>query len=122
MYQKSYDTAKWILGIVTIAGWLVLAAGIIASVSSFFGGGDPNLTVMTVGPALLTSGLVLLAASQVWLVVLDEVDISDANRAVLGEIADSQDVNLQPTATASAASTPSQMRTEPKLRHGQDDG
>ena len=115
MYQKSYDTAKWILGIVTIAGWLVLAAGIIASVSSFSGGGEPNLTVITLGAALLTSGLVLLAASQVWLVVLDEVDISDANRVVLGEISEAQGVDPICTAIAPANDAPSPKGTEPTL-------
>lgn len=122
MYEKTYGTARLVLGIVAISGWLVLAVGVIAIVSSFFAGGEPNLTMMMAGIAMLASGLVLVAASQVSFAILDQADISRANLAVLRKIADAQGVNLQSPATAPATSAPSQMRAEPKLRHGKDAG
>ncbi|MEI4197321.1 hypothetical protein [Roseovarius sp. E0-M6] len=126
MYEKSYGTARLVLGIVAITGWIIIVIGLIALVSSFAGRGALNWQVMIPGVVMLVSGLVLLATSQVSFAVIDQADISRANLLVLQRLAEAQGVSLQSKGKTAAgktvtSSTSSPARKEPTLRSDDDD-
>lgn len=56
MYEKSYGTARLVLGIVVVTGWIVIAVGLIALVTSLSVLGGPNWGVMMPGIVMLVSG------------------------------------------------------------------
>ena len=122
MYEKSYGTARLVLGIAAIVGWVVIVVGLIALVSSFLGKGAPNWMVIMPGIVMVASGLVLVATSQVSFAVVDQADISRASLVVIRKIAEAQGVILQSTGTKLAASKSSANRKEPTLRPGEDGG
>ena len=122
MYEKSYGTARLVLGIVVVTGWIVIAVGLIALVTSLSVLGGPNWGVMMPGIVMLVSGLFLVATSQVSFAVLDQADISRANLVMLRKLVDAQGLPLQSKVPTPVATPASKTRKEPTLRSGEDSG
>jgi hypothetical protein len=120
MYEKSYGAARLVLGIVALAGWIVIVVGLIALVSSFGGRNGAAWQIMMPGIIMLASGLLLVATSQVSFAVLDQADISRANLLILRKLAEAQGVSLQSNGATQSNSTSRTERKEPTLRSDED--
>jgi hypothetical protein len=76
MYANSYKTARSLLGFITLVGWIVFAAGVIAVLAALGGEGLPWMILLPSGLANIVLGLILVAITQVSVAVLDQADIS----------------------------------------------
>lgn len=83
MYEKSYETARKLLGFIALVGWVVVGAGAIAVIYALNELGEARgpadfFLLMGLGQGLIgiVSGLVLVAITQVSVAVLDQADIS----------------------------------------------
>jgi len=115
MFQKSYGTARGVLGFMSVAGWILCGIGVIAAIAAL---SDMD----RMGPVLVLSavitaaaGLFLVASAQVSYAILDQADISRASLGILKEMAEARGVSVEQVMAPPAGAVPAPARKEPQV-------
>lgn len=98
--EKSYATARMVLGFVVFAGWTGLVVGIICALIAISGYQTDSLLLLT-GISLVAASLILVATSQVSFAILDQADYSRATFRLISSFAEAQ--GIQPSTMKDAS-------------------